>query len=294
MVKKSYFKVRKCCPLCLSQNIQIIFSKTFNEIRTKQFFKKHLNSKFPMNILNHYNYIICECKKCKFIFQKNTLNEKLNSKLYDDFIDHQKILKRKNFDKDHLENNIQEFDLIDRIFKDKKISILEYGAGLGGWISALKVSGYKNIDAVEISQKRRNFLKKLKIKATPNLSNLKKKYDLIYSDQTFEHLIYPEKEIKRLIKHLKIGGYLIFKIPPGNNFKKKLKKNYIAQKDEGTPLEHINIYSLKSLDFIKERYKLSSVKYYKYYKIYELNFIKNILSYIYHKFSGKKLILRKT
>ena len=68
-----------------------------------------------------------------------------------------KNFKRKNFDKDHLENNIQEFDLIDRIFKDKKISILEYGAGLGGWISALKVSGYKNIDAVEISHKRRNF-----------------------------------------------------------------------------------------------------------------------------------------
>ena len=47
---------------------------------------------------------------------------------------------------------------------DKNIKILEFGAGLGTWISAIQKKNFKKIFAVEISKKRRDFLKKLATK----------------------------------------------------------------------------------------------------------------------------------
>ena len=47
--------------------------------------------------------------------------------------------------------------------------------------------GY-NVETIELSKSRRNFLKKEKIKSFKNIKNLRKKYDLIYSDQTFEYI----------------------------------------------------------------------------------------------------------
>ena len=68
MVKNTFFDSRKCCPLCYSQKVKIIFSKKFDDIKTKEFFKTHLNTKFPMRILNNRFYEISECEKCHFIF----------------------------------------------------------------------------------------------------------------------------------------------------------------------------------------------------------------------------------
>ena len=186
-----------------------------------------------------------------------------------------------------------EIDLINRIFRNKNIRILEYGAGLGAWLKSIKKSGYKNIYAVEISKIRRKYLTKCNIKSSANLKNLNKKFDLIYSDQTFEHLTQPGEVINNLSKLLKNNGYIIFKIPPGIGFKNKLGNNYFAQKDEATPLEHINIFTKGSINYIKKKFKFINVKNYSFYKIYERKFYKNLASFLYHQHSGKNFILQK-
>ena len=57
---KNVFEIRKKCPLCNSKKIKIIFSKNFDDIRTKNFFKTHLNNKFPFKILDYSKYNISE------------------------------------------------------------------------------------------------------------------------------------------------------------------------------------------------------------------------------------------
>lgn len=287
MVKNIFFNSRKFCPLCKSKKVKIIFSKKFDQIKTKEFFKSHLNKKFPMKILNNRYYEISECEKCYFIFQKNILNKKYNYKFYNDYVDHEDALKKNIFKWN------AEIDLINRIFEDKNINILEYGAGLGAWLKPIKNNGYKNIHAVEISKIRRKYLMKLNIKSSAKLKGINKKFDLIYSDQTFEHLTEPGKVINNLSKLLKKNGYIIFKIPSGFNFKNKLGDNYFAQKDEAIPLEHINIFTKGSIKFIKETFKLSNVRSFSFYKIYERKFYKNLVSFLYHQYSGKNFILQK-
>ena len=175
MIKNKYFEQRKNCPLCNSKKVDLIFSKKFNEIKTNKFFLKHLNKKFPMSILNENFYNLSECKICKIIFQNNILNKKYNGKFYDEYIDHESIKVEKNYYK--LINNIhkKEVKLINKIYQNKKIDILEFGAGLGSWITAMKESGYNNIYAIEISKKRKAYLKKKKIKCFGSVQNIKKK-----------------------------------------------------------------------------------------------------------------------
>jgi SAM-dependent methyltransferase len=290
---KNVLEIRKKCPLCNSKKIKIIFSKNFDDIRTKNFFKTHLNNKFPFKILDYSKYNISECQQCKLLFQNSILNDEYNNKFYNDYINHDEILINKNSSKQNSLIFQSEIKLIDKIFKNKNIKILEYGAGLGAWINAIKKSGYKDICAIEISKERREYLKKNKIISFKNISNLKKKFDLIYSDQTLEHIKYPGKAIKELVKLLKPNGYLIFKVPPGNLLKNKLDDKYVAQKDEATPLEHINIYTNMSIKFVKSKYKLKNVKFFLLFKIYEKEFFKSLISYFYHLYYGKKFILQK-
>jgi len=116
------------------------------------------------------------------------------------------------------------------------------------------------------------------------------KFDLIYSDQTFEHLADPGKVIKSLIGLLNKNGCFFFKVPPGRFFKRKLNENYLAQKDEATPLEHINIFTKDSVQYLANKYKLQKVN---LFKIFELNSFKYLISDIYQNFVGKKYLYRK-
>ena len=50
-----------------------------------------------------------------------------------------------------------------------------------------------NISAFEISEKRINFMRKNNIKVIDELDNFKDKFDLIYSEETFEHISKPKE-----------------------------------------------------------------------------------------------------
>ena len=234
MVNK-YFIKRNKCPLCNSKNISSIFNENHKKIETHKFFKSHLNKKFPFKILEYVNFSIDKCSRCNLIFQKNILNKKYSEKFYDKYIDHEKVINSKK------KNNIFKISKKDtfffkKIFKNKKnVNVLEFGSGIGTWAISMKNEGY-NVETIELSKSRRNFLKKEKIKSFKNIKNLRKKYDLIYSDQTFEHLSEPGIVIKRLSKLIKKNGYLFFKIPSGTFVEKNLKKIILHKKMRSYPL----------------------------------------------------------
>ena len=81
----------------------------------------------------------------------NNSTQKYNNKFYNDYIDHKAALNKDLFKRNNLLYE-SEIDLINRIFADKNIRILEYGAGLGAWLKSIKNAGYKNLYAIEISK----------------------------------------------------------------------------------------------------------------------------------------------
>ena len=74
-------------------------------------------------------------------------------------------------------------------------------------------------------------MKKNNLKAFDNVEKLKnKKFDVIYLDQTFEHLQSPYDILKKLRKLLKKEVYLLLKYHRDFLQKEKLNNNYNFQK----------------------------------------------------------------
>jgi 2-polyprenyl-3-methyl-5-hydroxy-6-metoxy-1,4-benzoquinol methylase len=286
-----YFIQRNKCPLCNSKNINQIFDRTHKEIKTYEFFKFHLNNKFPFKILEYVNFSVDRCSACGLIFQKNIFNKNYSEKFYDKYIDHKKVIKNKKKN-DVFKINKKDAFFFQKVLNNKRdVQILEFGSGVGSWAIAMKNEGYI-VETIELSKSRRNFLKKKKIKSFKDLKNIKKKYDLIYSDQTFEHLSEPGATIKKLSKLVKKNGYIFFKIPSGHFIENKLNKNYFAQKDEIIPFEHINVFKSKTIKIISKQIKFSQIWTCSLFHIFSFNFYYYLLSDLYQKIFGKKFLIK--
>lgn len=145
---------------------------------------------------------------------------------------------------------------------------------------------FVNLLTVEISTPRTEHLKKINIKNYQNLSEVEKKYDLIFSNQVLEHIPRPNDTLAALKEKLVDDGFMFHKFPSAFLFKKKLSKNYIPKKDCAHPLEHINILNKNCF---KSMCKLLNMK---IIKIENLN-LKNRLQMFKNDFIFNQIILKK-
>jgi SAM-dependent methyltransferase len=92
-------------------------------------------------------------------------------------------------------DNINSID----IFKNKKLSFLDYACGIGNMIPILRNKGY-NIHGYDKFVENENVLN--------NINNMK--FDVIYANNFIEHVTNPIKDIENILLHLNNDGYLIF------------------------------------------------------------------------------------
>lgn len=99
-------------------------------------------------------------------------------------------------------------------------SMLEVGCGNGSVLASIqKVSPTIeawgiDVSALAIASAKKTYKTKLHVSvADAETFDLHKKFDLVYSFFTFEHLDKPEKVFKRMIAHTKKGGYLYIVCP---------------------------------------------------------------------------------
>tara|TARA_B100000886_G_scaffold277321_1_gene201296 strand:+ start:13320 stop:14183 length:864 start_codon:yes stop_codon:yes gene_type:complete len=283
-------KKRNQCPFCGKQNLLQIFSRPYSDPQIKNFLYEYYKNKNIIKILKNYDYILTECVDCKFIFQKNVPDNKLSEFLYDKLISAKESLnKKKNLDTMNFEQYFKDAKIINKLCKKKnnQINILEFGSGWGYWANLMRSLNF-NVETVEFSKKRSNFLKKRGIKNHLKLQSIKKKFDIIYTDQVLEHVDHPRKIIIGLKDKLKNGGFMIHKFPSTKNFKKKLKKNYKVKKDSAHPLEHINLINKESMYLLAKKLKLEPLS----YIVKDFNLYENIIN-IKNKLSFNTVILRK-
>ena len=202
--------------------------------------------------------------------------------------------KKLNFSTKNLQNYFNEFRSVENnLKKPKDIKILEIGAGWGYWSLLAKTCNF-DIYSVEISATRLKYMKKNNLKAFDSIEKLKnKKFDVIYLDQTFEHLQSPYDILKKLRILIKKGGLFIIKVPSGLFTKRKLNNNYTFQRDEIIPLEHINTFNYKTFNFISKRFGLKILYFFSPYKFTSIKFYKDFIKNILNYFTNKTVILKK-
>lgn len=286
---------RNKCPICYSLNKNRLFNEKLINLNYINFANKHLSKTFNKSLLKKQNFTIIECLDCFGFYQERILKNKFNRIYYDKLIDQNHSLqKKKNYIKLNLKKIIYEINNVKNFLKtDKKdLKILEFGAGWGHWSLALKMNNF-NVEAIENSNIRFDYIKKNKINAYKEIKNLKKKYHLIYSDQTFEHLNDPNKILKLMRKILVKNGIIILKVPSAIFLKKKLTRDYKIIKDEMIPFEHINAFIPKTWKKIALNNNLQIIYPWKFTKILSFYSIRRTIVDIVDFILGKKIIMKK-
>ena len=281
---------RDHCPICKTSEILSIYRLSYQDTKIKSFFKYYYKKKLNLDLIAPYDYNLLECQNCKFIFQQFIPDEFFSEELYENIISAQDSLKKKQDNITDISKKYHnELSLLKNIFKNKKINILEFGAGWGFWSLEAKKFGF-DVSCFELSKKRINYMKSKGLNVVNSIKNDSKKYDLIYSDQTFEHINDPMETLKLLDESLNSGGYILLNFPSSFRFKSKVKKNYVPKKDEAHPLEHLNLFNRSSINHLIKETNLKLINF-KSFNFFNLrSFYKDIKNLIYFD----TVLLKKT
>jgi len=244
------------CKICGKVGVSI-FSKKFDDKLLKTFFVKYYGKKkyeiFKDNLKEIY-YELLRCDNCKFIWQKNIPEKNFSINLYEKIIDKKESLKKseKKF-KDQKNNFYKEIKKIICNFKEKKINILDFGAGWGHWLISGSNLSY-NAYAFELSPSRIKFLlsNQIKILDLENIKSYEKFFHYIRLDQVLEHLDEPNQSLAIIKKLGKDNCIFYISVPDGTEFIKKKDNNFQIEKGPVQPLEHLNCFTKKSLKKILE------------------------------------------
>jgi 2-polyprenyl-3-methyl-5-hydroxy-6-metoxy-1,4-benzoquinol methylase len=281
---------RDHCPICKTSEILSIYRLSYQDTKIKSFFEYYYKKKLNLDLIAQYDYNLLECQNCKFIFQQFIPDEFFSEELYENIISAQDSLKKKQDNITDISKKYHnELSLLKNIFKNKKINILEFGAGWGFWSLEAKKFGF-DVSCFELSKKRIDYMKSKGLNVVNSIKNDSKKYDLIYSDQTFEHINDPMETLKLLDESLNSGGYILLNFPSSFRFKSKVKKNYVPKKDEAHPLEHLNLFNRSSINHLIKETNLKLINF-KSFNFFNLrSFYKDIKNLIYFD----TVLLKKT
>ena len=78
--------------------------------------------------------------------------------------------------------------------------------------------------------------------------NFKNKYDLITLNKVLEHLKKPDKTLRQLKNNLSDNGLIYLEVPDSSSY----KKNKLKFHREEFFVDHLNIFSIKSLKYFLE------------------------------------------
>ena len=239
------------CKICGKVG-KTIYSKKFDDESLKKFFKKYYGEKKYENFKNclkEIDYELLKCDYCKFIWQKNIPKKNFSIDLYENIIDKEESLKKSIKKFDNQKNSYyKEIKKIISNFKEKKINILDFGAGWGHWLMSGLSLPYDPY-AFELSPSRIRFLSlnKIKILNFETINSYENFFHYIRLDQVLEHLDEPNNSLSIIKKLGKDNCIFFISVPDGSEFIKKKYKDLQIEKGPVQPLEHLNCFSKNSL-----------------------------------------------
>lgn len=298
---------RKQCPACnnkTKKNQKTIFSCSYDKEPIKSYMEEFYKEKgeYDSSLLSKETYEIIECSNCGLVYQKNIPDDTLCDAIYNKFIssEYEKkliedketaaqfrmysnellslvnlVLDRKRKELLNNKNELTQEQLESELsnIKPSNLKILDYGMGYAKWAKILKAMGC-DVYGLEITPEKIKLAKSYGIKVLSyediNGDKYNNYFDIIHTEQVFEHLNEPNETLKLLSKLLKNDNSSIIKIsvPPIRKTNTKLKQqkdkffNINKQKQVMpiSPLEHINCFTKKSLLELAKNNNLKEVK----------------------------------
>lgn len=258
-MNESFFVIRTNCPACGSAHSQELYAASFTEPPIRNYLEEFYSPQggVEFDYLKEAQFILDECKQCGLIFQRFIPNYFLMSKLYEQWIDPERVfdLEVKNRGIEYFARLAREIDRVIEHFgaKPSSLDLFDFGMGWGEWCRMAQAYGC-SVFGTELSQTKIDYAKRFGFSIITWDEISEHQFDFINTEQVFEHISSPSETLKYLSKSLKPNGLIRISVPSAWDIKRRLAiMDWKAPKGSKNslnaiaPLEHINCFSYASL-----------------------------------------------
>ena len=258
MVSSSRLIKRTSCPVCSSKQSSSLYQTSFSNEGIKSYISRSYgqSSRFNYDYFEGLYYSLLRCQNCNLIYQEYVPNSAFLSELYEEWIDSsQALLRHKTYSVDYYSIHSQDISqLLTYIDKPpSRIKELDFGMGWGAWALMAKAFGC-TVYGIELSQQRIEHATSHGIHTIQWDDIPDYDFDLINTDQVFEHLVDPVSVIHQLQTSLTPGGLLKISVPNSFGMRYRLKHmDWSAPKGSRkslnpvSPFEHVNCFYRQSM-----------------------------------------------
>ena len=247
---------REYCPLCANSNTRILHQRSYSDPILKQFIADFYQGRADLKALASGTYRVDKCEACGFIYQFNVLNNEGLSALYDNWVDAEASLAKKQNAKAKLFRQYAgQIETLSRLFSrpPQQVKLLDFGMGWGYWSRMALAFGFQ-VQGLELSTQRAEYARAMGIEVVDQLPDAGPRYHFIYANQVFEHLENPLQTLQLLQSRLKPDGLIYLRVPDGGDIEKNLERSgWNSDLDAIHPLEHINCFTRASLISLASR-----------------------------------------
>ncbi|MDZ4664513.1 MAG: class I SAM-dependent methyltransferase [Bacteroidota bacterium] len=271
-MSNQWFVERKKCPACASTEFKTIYQNACDKGPVNQYLHDFYSTQG--NVEEEYligaEYALYKCINCNLIFQRDIPNDFLMERLYEHWLDPKKVfeLNKKVEDLSYYAKYAQEVMRI-IAFLDKEpssLKILDFGMGWAKWALMVKAFGVDSY-GMELSQERIQHAKENGIKVISWDEVSQHQFDMINTEQVFEHIPHPLETLRHLSGGLKKGGIIKISVPTANDIERRLKvMDWKAPKGSANslnavaPLEHINYFCHQTFNVMANKVGLEIVQ----------------------------------
>jgi SAM-dependent methyltransferase len=222
------------------------------------------------NRLLNGTFAVLECTRCKLIYQRNIPDPDFMRELYEEWIldgDYLAPTSTAPPPDEYFSYMVSEVThlLMEQrriVGPDRRIKVLDFGMGWSAWLQMARSLGAE-VYGAELSESKIAYAHSIGIPVVTMSEIRDMKFDLICTEQVFEHVPEPADLLQVLCRSLTSEGYIKISVPPGDSIKKVLSswswQDAYARKDRlmpVQPLEHINCFATEALDALAGRFGL--------------------------------------
>jgi SAM-dependent methyltransferase len=255
-----YFVRRSSCPVCTGGRVTTLYRRSMAESPIRDFIERHYGTQgvVDWSYLASTDYVLCDCAECGLIYQKHVPRPELLCHIYNVMIS-PLVLDELEAARLTIDNFEQISGEIIYLFRNlnkhpTKIRFLDYGFGHGRWARVARAMGAK-VFGTELSPEKITLAQTLGIEVVADEALCGMQFDLIHTEQVFEHLVEPAREFQKLGRLLAPGGVMKIAVPPQGGIRRHLQKHGIREQDYMTilsvgALEHLNAFSPRSMQVL--------------------------------------------
>lgn len=280
------------CPVCNSLDTYLVKELSGEAIKSFSEYSKKYYDGFLESILDNVQTSLCRCNKCRHFFYSELPSEtkikemyEIHANRYNEFSFKHSAAQQK------YKNNI--LQSIKKIVPHAK-TLLDYGAGNCLWSHI--AADYFKVTAYDEHIFRTN--KSTKYSLVSNFADIKdKKFDVIFCNQVFEHLIDPDDAMKKIFEMCHSETLVYIAVP---NTQRANYKNFVdGWPYDGNvshlmaPFQHLQGYSQKSLRTLSENNNFKKLDSNKYLNFSLIEFIRSKFGEYFDLISTTTILLKK-